>query len=583
MHLPRRFSSSTSLCSGSLSLLLALGCGSDADGNGGAGASTARASSVATSDTSAEVSSVTADASSSTGGFPKTMICEELGLPKLAFQSSDVSVHRGDVAGDFTVELLNEPTFTFSTAFTGCESYVFIPDNLVVSDLDDTSIWEKNDLDDLIKGSPENVHYFFVSRKTDAAAADAALAGMRARIDGVLAGGMITPAQAMRWKDRLHVVAKPASAIEGWLQPILRTGVGRGGFAIDRAQRIRGVGYLADVSRYRQALSDGGFWPWESNLAYAANEPRLYNFEATRQAELDADGATVVDVYTGDVIDEYFGEVDVALPSAAQMAGFDTLTIDITSTCPDADALEFGNCGAWDYLAYLFVRDDTTMENVEMARFITSYHRETRWVVDATPMLALLKDGGTRHFRWEFAPDFNPQPTGTKLSFRFSNKNKMMKPAAVTPLFGSADFGSMYNDRMPVTVPVSAAAKRVELWALITGHGAGTSNCAEFCNHTHEFTVNGNVHLKAHPEAATNTGCIDQTDQGMTPNQAGTWWFGRGGWCPGQYVAPYVVDVTSEVTAGADATIAYRGLLNGGTPPDGAGNIVLTSYLVVYE
>jgi hypothetical protein len=492
-------------------------------------------------------------------------------------------VHRGDVAGDFTLELLNEPRFNFASAFTGCESYVFIPDTLVVSELDDTSIWEKNDLDDLIEASPENVHYFFVSRKTDAAEAEAALTGMRARIDAVLAGTMITPEQATHWKDRLHVVAKPASALEGWLQPILRTGIGRGGLAIDRAQRLRGIGYLADVNRYKAALANAMKWPWESNLAYAANEVRLYEFEATRQAELDADGATVVDLYTGEVIDEYFGEVDVALPTAAQMEDFDTLTIDITSTCPDADQLEFGNCGAWDYLAYLFVRDDATMQNVEMGRFITSYHRETRWVVDATPMLALFKEGGMRHFRWEFAPDFNPQPTGTKLSLRFSNKSKMMKPAAITPLFQGGDFNPTYNDRTPVNVPISAAAKRVELWALITGHGAGTSNCAEFCNHTHEFTVNGNVHLKSHPEASTNEGCIEQSGLGMTPNQAGTWWFGRGGWCPGQYVSPYVVDVTSEVTAGTDATIAYRGLLGGANPPDGAGNIVLTSYLVVYE
>jgi hypothetical protein len=69
----------------------------------------------------------------------------------------------------------------------------------------------------------------------------------------------------------------------------------------------------------------------------------------------------------------------------------------------------------------------------------------------------------------------------------------------------------------------------------------------------------------------------------MVPNQPGTWWFGRGGWCPGQQVEPWVVDVTTDVTPGQMAQITYRGLFNGATPPDASGNIVMTSYLVVYR
>ena len=67
----------------------------------------------------------------------------------------------------------------------------------------------------------------------------------------------------------------------------------------------------------------------------------------------------------------------------------------------------------------------------------------------------------------------------------------------------------------------------------------------------------------------------------MTPNQAGTWWFGRGGWCPGQQVNPFVVDVTALATPGETLHLAYRALLAGTTPPDDAGEIRLTSRLVV--
>jgi hypothetical protein len=69
----------------------------------------------------------------------------------------------------------------------------------------------------------------------------------------------------------------------------------------------------------------------------------------------------------------------------------------------------------------------------------------------------------------------------------------------------------------------------------------------------------------------------------MTPNQYGTWWFGRGGWCPGQQVDPFVVDITADAPPGQTVELTYRALFNGGEPPDGSGNIVLSSHLVVYR
>ena len=84
-------------------------------------------------------------------------------------------------------------------------------------------------------------------------------------------------------------------------------------------------------------------------------------------------------------------------------------------------------------------------------------------------------------------------------------------------------------------------------------------------------------------EAGTPDGCIPAVARGMTPNQGGTWWFGRGGWCPGAPVEPWIVDVSALVTPGTPIEVSYQGLLGGRTPPDGSGSIVLTSYLVTYE
>src|SRR5207248_755396 len=122
-------------------------------------------------------------------------------------------------------------------------------------------------------------------------------------------------------------------------------------------------------------------------------------------------------------------------------------------------------CGAWDYIAFLAMTvpasgdagpsdaaDDAEAgappppPSVEIARFITSYHRETHWIVDATPMLALMKEGGTRHFHWEFAPPWNVQPTTTTVKLRFSNQKKGHRPTALVPLFTGGSFNSHYND-----------------------------------------------------------------------------------------------------------------------------------------
>jgi hypothetical protein len=507
-------------------------------------------------------------------------VCDALGLPVRAWSAGPYGTHRGELADDFELPEHDGTTWSLRDHWSGCESYVFLPDTLRVSDADPTSLWESAaDLAKLVATSPKNVHWFFVSRAATDAKADASLGAMQGRVDALL--GKLAAADAAHWKERLHVVGKRAGALGGWVQGVL-AGHGAGGFAVDRLQRVRGVGNLADVARFDQALQDGGKWPWKANLAFAAYEARHFDQLAKRQAHLDADGATVVPLWDGEVLSE-FAEKDVTLPSAAAMAGFDTLEIEIDQMCPDPDSSEFGNCGAWDYLASLTLKvDDATSR--ELARFITAYHRETHWVVDASPMLALLKDGGTRHLRWDFAPSWNVQPTATRVALRFSDQKKPWKPARATFLWSGGAFGSGYDAlHPPVDVPVGAATKHAEVWALVTGHGAATNQCAEFCDHQHQLVVGGKTFLHEFKEAGSSNKCVPQVDSGMTPNQGGTWWFGRGGWCPGRQVDPWVTDVTAEATPGQPLHLEYHGLYGGKVPPDGSGDITLSSYLVEYE
>jgi hypothetical protein len=491
---------------------------------------------------------------------------------------------RWSVAEDFTVPLADGTTWTLSEHWMGCESFLFVPD-MARSGIDPTPVTTAtagypDDLADLVAASPRNAHWFLF---TDASNDDDASAANQGAADQVAAAlASLGADDAAWWGERLHVVSGQAHDLDGWLADALHNGIGDNGMAIDRTQRLRGVGSLADVSRYRNALNDKGLWPWENNLAYAAYDAQHFEVEAATAAALDPTDL-VIPAWQGEVISEY-ADMPIGFPSAEELKGYDRLLIDVDMRCPDRSDPEFGNCGAWDYIANVFV-DDGTGAFIEISRMITSYHRETHWVVDASQMLPLLK-GGKQTVRWSWAPKWNVQPTETWFSFRLGKTGASTRPTTATRLYSGGAFGSKYNvGRTPIDVPIPAGATKVELYAIITGHGAGTHQCAEFCNSQHEFTVNGSVYMKEDPGAgSTDAGCVaDGIAAQATPNQWGTWWFGRGGWCPGQPVVPFVVDVTSDVKPGGTATVSYRGLYDGHTPDDGSGDIVLSSWLVVYE
>lgn len=517
--------------------------------------------------------------------------CEILELPARPWEEGETGVHRHTLAGDFTVELVDGSTWNLQENWTGCDAIVFIPDSLTYSDIDGTSLWEQGVLE-LIAGSPRNARYFFISLRNDVEL-PAWTEAQQARIDADLA---TLPAEdAAWWADRLHVLADDEDNVGGWVEDILSSGffgggIGRQGFGIDRHQRIRTVGRFSDVTRYDPAIQQANpdAWPWAANLAYAAHEARWYNAIAVRQARLDAEDVTTVRVHDNEV-HGHFDEREFTLPDAATMGEFDHLEIDLTMDCAEPEDPEFGNCGPWDYLSHLYLQeprenDKDPIVRWELARFVTTYHREGRYVVDATGVLPLLRDGGTKLLYFDISPPWNPQAYAMTLDLRFSDRGKGAKPTAAHYLWGTRGFNSTYNDdRLPVDVDVPATVTRAEVWATISGHGMDTNNCAEFCDHRHVFTVGADSYTREHPEVGDNQGCIGQIENGMTPNQGGTWWLGRGGWCPGQQVDPDVFDVTAQITPGAVNTVSYAASYRGATIPDSSGNIVLSSWLVLWE
>ena len=514
-------------------------------------------------------------------GVVEDTVCSRLGLPVREFDPTEpTALSRHEPAGDWSVPLRDGTTWTLSENWSGCEVYLFIPHWIPVSALNQESYWTTG-VEELIERSPLNAHYFFVVAGDSAADAESYGADMEERIGEALAS--LSDDDAAWWADRLHVVSVPSDEMDRPLSAAFTVSFGVYGVGVDREQKLRTLGSFAAIEAYSSQLNSAGEWPWEQRVYPAALEVKYFNFEAERQAALDAVDATVVEVFGGDVIEEY-EDGTLSLPDAATMAGFDTLEIDVRMECPSEQSAEIGNCGAWDYLAHMYLYDEATKSWLEMGRFITTYHRESRWVLDASHALAWLQDGGDRTIRYSWAPSWNTQPTGVTLQVRLSNQGKGAAPREALPLFTGGSFTSTYNDREPVSVDIPPDAEKVELVRIITGHGGDAStNCAEFCRQSHHFTVGSETYVSEFNEPGIQDACELTVETGTVPNQAGTWWLGRGGWCPGRRVDPLVDDVTAQVTPGAAVEVSYEGKYNGGEPVDGSGNIVMNSWLIIHR
>jgi hypothetical protein len=506
-------------------------------------------------------------------------ICDTLGLTAREWDASGTDGEFDTVAPDFTVTTL-DGDWSWSAAFSGCESVVSVEYSAAsaypnLEDLGDVRHW--------IEDSPPNVHYLIYSSEMRIDDRTATLEAVKDKVDNAL-GRLDDPDLAAWWAGHIHYVTDRVGAgdtFPGSLQDEYGSASFPVNWAIDRFQHVREVGSLSDpVTGFSTAPP-----------SFLADSVRYFNAESDREDRLDAEHATVIRAF--ETSDQRATTVE--LPDADTMATFDTLELDMSFICnghPDTTG-----CGEWDYLAYVYLCDnddpstpdtDESGTCVEMGRFITAYARPGRWVVDATPFLAMLNDGGPHVIRVDSA-----NAPFITLDLRLSNQGKGVRPVAMEYLWGGGGFNETYNDgRDPIAFTPPEGTTRVDVMGLITGHGYGKdrANCAEFCNHQHEFTVNGaGPWMKEEPEAGSNYGCEDQIEDGTVPNQYGTWVLGRGGWCPGKQVDPWSADITSAVDLTGENAIAYRGLYEGDTyvpvPYDsgeGFGAVIVANTWLVY-
>jgi len=478
------------------------------------------------------------------------------------FLDGPYGVNFGDTAGDLTIPTENGD-WSFSANRSKDETYIFIiyrPSNS-----QSTAIW-KTDLIRFVERSPDNVHYFFlVDAIVDTF--NERVAQLKTNIDTAFTVGGNSDL-----KSRIHIGSKPVDEFDSWISDWLDN-TSEFFLGIDRFQKIRKGGLFHSWKtssldpQFEFVYKEAEFYNYEHDLKEAYSSPDMIRIKGIEGVPFPEEGWGK----------ELFFAVDIPkLPKGK-------LFIELEQVCDSAKACE------WDRLEHLHLCEgpDSDVCNIEVGRWITTYGRSGKWVTDITPLLPLIKQDGKNKFKFSVAGD---QYTNY-LDLLFIPDENSDTPLEIHPLYsGTTQFNEEYNTKFEeMTLEIPANAKKVFISAYITGHGNGSEqeNCAEFCKFESIFNVNGTDFEIDFDNAGTDRGCFDLVNEGVVPNQSGSWPFGRAGWCPGQDVKLINIDITDKVITGTN-TFMYKGFLDGEiyvpvVTSDGyRAEIPLTSYVVIW-
>ncbi|XP_041041035.1 uncharacterized protein si:dkey-256h2.1 [Carcharodon carcharias] len=300
--------------------------------------------------------------------------------------------------------------------------------------------------------------------------------------------------------------------------------------------------------------------------------------------------ATIINVFNDTVMQGNKGTVAITeLPE--DLLSYDHLELDASLSCPGT---RDETCAHWDHTVQLYVccMQNSSYCNLELGRWITPFRRRIgRWLTDVSPLLPLL-NAKQCTFTLKTVPW--AMPWKPSLNLHFIKRSQLLSGYSSSPypykllqLFTGGIFNRNYNKKyQPIRFVVPSSTKKVELYAVITGHGSDENGCGEFCITSHHFVINGIYNnSRTFNNAGTPLGCANKVLEGVVPNEHGTWLYGRNGWCDGQDVAPWRKDVTEQVNMTGINSIVYFGWFNGKDPDpkQNPGEITMYSYLVFYK
>lgn len=330
-------------------------------------------------------------------------------------------------------------------------------------------------------------------------------------------------------------------------------------------------GYFMGVDSRGMLYSLGWRFYGEMDLEFVSSECRYLSYLDKYYQEVSRP-ALVIPLFDSASMNAVTYEVGstVKMPPASLLEQFSSMSIDMELEC---DGTLDNECDKWDHVITMQVTcnetDDSSRRRLkevggdanELGRWVTPFRRQVgKWVTDASPMAPMLY-----HDSCYFTVRVTSSSWLVTASLRFSQesptttlKAKSLLPLVYDDATDTFDSLSSYNANRTLSFTVPEGTKQVQLHALITGHG----DC-EFMPTSHHWQVNdyATEYVKGFWEAGTMWGCADKVLEGSEPNQHGTYFYGRDGWCDGSAVAPVVFDITDAVdlTSGEAQSITYHG------------------------
>jgi len=514
----------------------------------------------------------------------------------IVWQSSSYSSERFGKAGDFSFTTKYDGNWVFATEWDGESTYLFI--FLQSSSSYMNTMWNQN-VGTLLSEVPENCHIFFGSYDSDW---QSDVDAMATRVNSYKNG---QNSEGQSWIDEnVHFVYQQAGSIGGSLGSVISSW-SQFYYGIDRFQQWREIGSLYNWAKTWTSDPDYRF-------DYLAKEPQMWNAEFPVEMRRHDPAVTVVDLWVAQRHSGGWGGghksfANGTFPSSTTMQAFNTMEVYMHHGCSERrDRYQksdgsWGGCHEWDYDHRLNICQEAGNHSTcgdEFVRYITTYGREGRWLTDISPYLFMLQDGGLQEFRYGGA-----NGGWLNISVYLSTwEDDGMRPTSAEYAFSGGTFRGEYNNQSQYkrihNLSIPSGTDKVVISSVVTGHGFGSddANCAEFCNHEHRFSMNGNDAQEDFPMAGNGSvgsdreGCAKETHTGTVANQKGSWPYGRAGWCPGQDTKPWIWDITDWVDwSGGTNLMQYQGLYNGANyvpqnEQSGGTNqdIRVTSYIVYY-
>lgn len=340
--------------------------------------------------------------------------------------------------------------------------------------------------------------------------------------------------------------------------------------------------FVPDLQPYRLRLAAGAGTRADVSTTFALRAPTLELGEPAAPRRPPLHVSLFHHVLTDNSTTSYEAEVD--LPPLDWALGRTLLTLSIHDAGDSWDE--------WDRNGDLFVQDDEGTWRV-LTPFITSYRTECHWVVDVSDFRPWLS--GRRRFRIAAGTTFYKN-RGYQMSAALDFHHDLPGddparpvPTRVLTLWdGRANHGPADNhfqdfyEPLEVELPDDLAGARFVQFT--TGH----SQVGEFTPAERSLVVDPDIAGDGKPLRVDHT--LWKTDCYLNPNrpQFGTWKYPRAGWAPGDVVAPWVVDLSDTLAAGATARFRFEPrpyeFPEGRRPSDGdiaAANHVVRTRLVL--